>query len=106
MNLFYNVGKSAPAEPRCIVVEYKGDADSDKFTHAVLGKGVTFDTGGLNLKPTGHIESMHLDKSGSCITLGTLKGALELGIKKNVLFCLALAENSIDSNSYKPGDII
>ena len=106
MNLLYSVGKSAPSEPRCVIVEYKGDPNSDKFTHAIVGKGVTFDTGGLNLKPTGHIENMHLDKCGSCQTIAALSGAIDMGLKKNVIFCVGLVENSIDANSYKPGDII
>jgi leucyl aminopeptidase len=67
---------------------------------------VTFDTGGLNLKPTGSMEDMYLDKGGACAVIGALIGTLELGIKKNIVFAMGLAENSIDSKSYKPGDII
>ena len=73
---------------------------------ALVGKGITFDTGGLNLKGTGNIENMYGDKGGACAVLGTLKGVLELKIKKNILFVCAFAENAIDKMSYKPGDII
>jgi leucyl aminopeptidase len=67
---------------------------------------VTYDTGGLNLKPTGFMEDMYLDKGGACAVMGALAGTLELGLKKNIVFAMGFAENSIDSKSYKGGDII
>ena len=106
MNLFYNVGKSATSEPRAVFVHYKGNPDSDEIDLALVGKGVTFDTGGLNLKPTGFMEDMYGDKNGACAVLGALHGCLELEPKKNIIFSVGLAENAIDSKSYKPGDII
>lgn len=60
MNLIYNVGKGAISEPRCIVAKYVGNPSCpDEVDIAFVGKGVTFDTGGLNLKPTGSIEDMY-----------------------------------------------
>lgn len=106
MNLFYNVGKGATSEPRCVTVLYKGNPESDEVDIAFVGKGLTYDTGGLNLKPTGSIEDMYYDKAGACAVIGALSGALELGIKKNVVFAMGFAENAIDANSYKPMDII
>jgi leucyl aminopeptidase len=106
MNLFYAVGKGATSEPRCVSVLYKGNPESDEVDIAFVGKGLTFDTGGLNLKPTGYIEDMYTDKSGACAVMGALKGAFELGIKKNVVFAMGFAENAIDNQSYKPLDII
>ena len=106
MNLLHAVGKSATSEPRALVVHYKGNADSDDVDLALVGKGVTFDTGGLNLKPTGFMENMYGDKNGACAVLGALHGCLDLKPKKNVVFAIGLAENAIDSKSYKPGDII
>jgi leucyl aminopeptidase len=106
MNLLYNVGKGATSEPRCIAIYYKGDPDRDDVDVAFIGKGITFDTGGLHLKPTGGIEDMYLDKGGACSVLGALHGTLDLGIKMNVVFAMGLAENAIDANSYKPMDII
>jgi leucyl aminopeptidase len=106
MNLFYNVGKGAVVEPRCIMVHYEGNPDSQDIDIALIGKGVTYDTGGLNLKPTGSMETMYGDKNGSCAVLGALHGALSLKPRKNIVFAIGLAENAIDSKSYKPGDII
>lgn len=59
MNLFYNVGKGATSEPRCVVVYYQGDPESNEVEIALVGKGLTYDTGGLNLKPTNFIEDMY-----------------------------------------------
>lgn len=67
---------------------------------------MTFDTGGLNLKPTGFMEDMYGDKNGACAVLGALHGCLDLNLNKNIVFAIGLAENAIDSKSYKPGDII
>jgi leucyl aminopeptidase len=106
MNLLYSVGKGATSEPRCIAVYYRGNSEKDDVDVAFVGKGITFDTGGLHLKPYGGMEQMFLDKGGACSVLGALHGALELGIKMNVVFGMGLAENAIDAKSYKPMDII
>lgn len=105
MGLFHAVGRTAQSEPRCIVVKYEGDPDSDKSI-ALVGKGVTYDTGGLNLKPTGYMEDMYGDKNGACAVIGALKGVLESKPKLNIVFAVGLAENAIGSQSYKPGDIL
>jgi len=73
MNLFYNVGKAATSPPRCVMVHYEGNPDApEDIEVALVGKGVTYDTGGLNLKPTGSMEEMYGDKGGSCAVIGAL----------------------------------
>ena len=106
MNLLYSVGMGATSEPRCIAVLYKGDPDREDVDVAFIGKGITFDTGGLHLKSRGGIESMYLDKGGASSVMGALHGTIELGIKMNVVFAMGLAENAIDAKAYKPMDII
>lgn len=106
LNLFYAVGKSAQSAPRLVSVSYKGNPDSEETDFSIIGKGLTFDTGGLNLKPSRYIEDMYMDKGGSVAALGALKGAIELELPLNINFSFAIAENAIDSKSYKPGDII
>jgi leucyl aminopeptidase len=106
MNLFHAVGKSAQTEPRLIILKYKGNQISDEISHCILGKGLTYDTGGLNLKPTGYMEEMFLDKHGACNAIATFKYLAKLDVKLNIICALAVAENSIDSKSYKPSDII
>jgi len=109
MNLFYNVGKGSIAidQPRCVMVHYVGDPSRpDDVDFAFVGKGITYDTGGLNIKGTGFMEEMYGDKGGSCAVLGALHGTLEQGFKKNIIFAGAFAENSIGNAVYKPGDIL
>ena len=105
MGLFHAVGRAATSEPRLVAVHYEGDPES-KETLALVGKGLTYDTGGLNLKPTGSMENMYGDKNGACAVIGALHGTLETKPKLNIIFVMGFAENSIDSKSYKPGDII
>jgi leucyl aminopeptidase len=105
MNLFHAVGRSAESQPRLVLVEYNGDPSTQERL-ALVGKGVTFDTGGLNLKPTGYMEDMYGDKGGACAVIGCLHGVLATRPKINIVFAMGFAENSIDSKSYKPGDII
>lgn len=106
LNLHYEVGKGAISEPRLVLIKYEGDPSTDKIHTALVGKGLTYDTGGLNLKPTKYIEEMHLDKGGACAVMGALHGAINQGLQKNVVFVIALAENAIGRLVYKPGDII
>lgn len=104
LGLHLAVNQGSPREPKLIIVKYQGGKRQDPTT-AVIGKGITFDTGGLNLKPTGSMETMRTDMSGTAAVIGILKNAVAMGFKKNILFVCALAENVIGSRSYKPGDV-
>ena len=105
LGLHLAVNQASNKEPKLIIVRYAGGKKTDNYT-AVIGKGLTFDTGGLNLKPTGSIETMKMDMAGAAAVCGVLKNVLKLGIKKNLLFVLGIAENAIGSCAYKPGDVI
>jgi leucyl aminopeptidase len=105
MGLLLAVNQGSHREPAFIVVEYKGDPKS-KDTTVVVGKGITYDTGGLNLKPTGSMETMKCDMSGAAAALGTILCCAELKIKKNVTAVIASTENPIGPSSYKPGDVV
>ncbi len=104
MNLLLAVGNGSRYPPRFIILEYKGGSTSDETT-AVLGKGITFDSGGLNLKPTKYIETMKQDMSGAAVVLGTLRAAAELKLRKNIIGVIPTCENMIGPGSYKPGDV-
>lgn len=71
-----------------------------------LLQGITFDTGGLNLKPTNFIETMHYDMGGAAAVLGAMSAIGRLGVKRNVIGVLGLAENAIGARAYKPMDIL
>ena len=59
LNMFYNVGKAAESEPRLMTVHYKGNPESDTTDFAIVGKGLTYDTGGLDLKPYPYMKTMY-----------------------------------------------
>ncbi len=103
MGLILAVGKAAACEPALVILEYRGDPGS-KEKIAVVGKGITYDTGGLNIKVTG-METMKCDMAGAAVALGIIQAAAELKLKVNLVSVLALAENAIGPNSYKPGDV-
>ncbi|CAI5711317.1 hypothetical protein KXD40_001522 [Peronospora effusa] len=105
MNMFLSVGQAAVCPPRLVILEYRGNHNSDEKI-ALVGKGVTFDTGGLNLKPTGSIEDMHMDMCGSAAVLGAVRAASRQGLKVNIVCALALAENAIGSKAVKPLTIV
>ncbi len=104
MGLMVAVGQGSKYPPHLIVLEYTGNK-SIKEKIALVGKGVTFDSGGLNLKPTNYIETMRGDMAGVAAVLGTMKTLAELKIKRNVVAVLPCVENMIGPEAYKPGDV-
>ena len=104
MGLILAVNRGSHREPAFIIVEYRGNPKSTDRT-VLVGKGITFDTGGLNLKPTGSMETMKADMAGAATVLGTIYAAAEIGLKQNITAVVVATENSIDSHSYKPGDV-
>jgi len=104
MGLLLAVNQGSHLDPAFILVEYRGNPDSSDVT-ALVGKGITYDTGGLSLKPTGSMETMKEDMSGAAAVLGTIKAAAALRLKVNILGAIASTENAIGPHSYKPGDV-
>lgn len=104
MGLMLAVNRGAIREPALIVMQYCGDPHSKDWT-AIVGKGITYDTGGLNMKPTGSMETMKCDMAGAAATLGIVRAAAKLKLKRNIVAALAVAENAVGPNSYKPGDV-
>ncbi|HOT44857.1 MAG TPA: leucyl aminopeptidase [Spirochaetota bacterium] len=104
MGLILAVNKGSTRPPQLVVLTYRGNPRSRKF-FAVVGKGITFDSGGMNLKPSGHIEDMRTDMAGAAAALYTIKSAAELKLKKNVYAVLPLTDNMLSNDSYRPGDV-
>jgi len=104
LGLIEAVAKGSHEEPALILVEYQGDPKS-KEINAIVGKGVTYDTGGLNLKPTGGMETMRDDMSGGATVLGTIRAAAALKLPVNIIGAVGSTENAIGPKSYKPGDV-
>jgi len=103
MGLLLAVNRGSDLDPVFMTISYRGNPKSDDHT-VVVGKGITFDTGGLNLKSTG-METMKDDMSGAAIVLGVMGVVAELGLKVNVTGVIASTDNAIDAKSYKPGDV-
>ena len=86
LNLHLAVNQGSNKEPKLIIVRYNGGKKNEGYT-AIIGKGLTFDTGGLNLKPTGSIETMKIDMSGAAAVCGILKNVLSLRYQEEFTFC-------------------
>ena len=97
-----NAGSANP--PKLVILEYQG-AKKGKYT-ALLGKGITFDSGGYNLKPTKYIEDMATDMAGAAAVMAAIKVAADLKLKKNLLGVMPLCENMVDATAQHPGDIV
>lgn len=105
MGLILAVGQGASIDPAVIVLEYKGNPSS-KETIAIVGKGVTFDTGGLNIKVSGSgMETMKCDMAGAAVVMGIIQACADLKLKVNVVGGIGVAENAIGPKSFKPGDV-
>jgi leucyl aminopeptidase len=102
--LILAVSRASSLDPYLIQVSYKG-APGSKEHIVLVGKGVTYDTGGLSLKPTDNMLTMKCDMSGAATVLGAVQTAAALGLKVNVTALVPTAENAIGSKSYKLGDV-
>ena len=105
MGSLLGVAKGSHEPPKFIVLEYKGGKAKDKPV-VIVGKGITFDTGGISLKPGAGMDEMKFDMSGGAVTLGTLQAAASLKLKVNVVGLVPATENMPGGSAIKPGDIL
>jgi len=99
------VNQGSAKEPRFIVLEYSGGKKGDAPV-ALVGKGLTFDAGGISIKPGQAMDEMKFDMCGSASVLGIFKAATELNLETNLLGVIPSTENLLGAAAYKPGDII
>ena len=105
MHALLAVAQGSEEEPRFIVLEYrKGPEGAAPLV--LVGKGVTFDSGGISIKPAERMEDMKYDMSGAAGVLGAMRGIAELGLKANVVGIIPSTENLPSGNAFKPGDVI
>jgi leucyl aminopeptidase len=105
LNLMWDVGKASIFKPRLVNLTYRGNPDS-KEVIAYVGKGLCFDSGGLNIKTGNHMSGMHLDKSGACCVMAAIRSIARLKLKVNVTASMGFVENSVAGNAYRPLDIL
>jgi leucyl aminopeptidase len=101
----YDVGKGSAHLPRMLHLTYKPAGES-KGTIAFVGKGITFDTGGYNLKPTGAIETMKTDMAGAAAVIGAMRAIAGLDLPFTVYGIVASAENMASGTAFRPGDVL
>ncbi|MFI5405506.1 MAG: leucyl aminopeptidase [Nitrososphaerales archaeon] len=106
MNGIISVGKGSENEPKLIIVEYNNSIASKDKPIVLVGKAVTFDTGGISIKPSDRMDEMKFDKSGGCTVLGIMKALGSLDLSINVVALIPAVENMPSGSSYRPGDII
>ncbi len=104
MMAFWNVARGSEAPPRLIELSYEGNPGG-KWV-GLVGKGITFDSGGYNLKPGDSMFRMHCDMGGAGAVFGAIKSAAELNLPINCVAVMPMAENMVSGHAYKPGDII
>lgn len=105
MNTLLSVTAGSTQPARLIVMEYRGGNKNDK-PHVLVGKGITFDTGGISLKPGQDMDEMKYDMGGAASVFGTMRVLAEAKPKINVVTVIAAAENMPDGGATRPGDII
>ncbi|WP_297437903.1 leucyl aminopeptidase [uncultured Clostridium sp.] len=106
MEAFLSVAKGSIHEPKLIVMRYNGDSENLNKKQGLVGKGLTFDTGGYSIKPSTSMDTMKSDMGGSAAVIGAMSIIAERKLKKNVVAVVATCENAISDKAYKPGDII
>lgn len=129
MNSYLAVGRGSENPPQMAVIHYKGASDDKTLSdqnaatapntaaptaqHAanaapivLVGKGLTFDTGGISIKPSDAMDEMKYDMCGAASVLGVMQAAISLGLPLNIIGVLAAAENMPDGRAYRPGDIL
>ena len=105
MEAFLSVARASDIEPRLIIMRYMGDPESEEVL-GYVGKGLTYDAGGLSIKPTAGMVTMKDDMGGSAAVIGAMCAIAEAKLKSNVVAVVAACENMISGSSYRPGDII
>ena len=104
MNAFLAVNRASVHKPRLIHLTYKSKKSKKRIIF--VGKGLTYDSGGLSLKPADYMLTMKSDKSGAAAALGIIKGAAELNLPFEIHAILGATENMIGGNAYKPDDVL
>jgi len=104
MGALLAVGQASPHDSHLIHLSYRPKGASKKVV--LVGKGLTYDSGGLSLKPSDSMRTMKIDKAGASAILGVMKAVAELDLNIEVDAVLGVSENVVGKNSYKPGDVV
>ncbi|OOF12521.1 MULTISPECIES: leucyl aminopeptidase [Salinivibrio] len=106
MHSYLAVGRGSKNESMMSIMEYKGHPDPDAKPIVLVGKGLTFDSGGISIKPGAGMDEMKYDMGGAASVFGVMRALAELNLPLNVVGVLAGCENMPDGQAYRPGDIL
>lgn len=106
MNAYLAVGAGSQNESLMSVIEYKGNPDAEARPIVLVGKGLTFDSGGISIKPADSMDEMKYDMCGAAAVYGVMRMVAELNLPLNVVGVLAGCENMPDGRSMRPGDVL
>ncbi len=105
MNALLGVAQGSPHEARLVVMKWNGGKKGDKPV-AFIGKGVTFDTGGISIKPAAGMEDMKGDMGGAACVTGLMLALAKRKAKVNAIGAIGVVENAIDGKAQRPGDVV
>lgn len=105
MNALLGVGQGSYKESKMVIIKWNGGKKGDAPL-AFVGKGVTFDTGGISIKPSANMEDMKTDMAGSAVVVGLLRNLAQRKAKVNVVGAIGLVENMPSGNAQRPGDVV
>jgi len=106
LNMLLSVSKGSANQPYVCILEYKGNKKKKGYDVALVGKGVTFDSGGISLKPSSGMGDMKQDMAGSAVVVASLKAAVQQKLNLNVVGIVGLVENMPSGTASRPGDIV
>ena len=105
MGALMAVARGSRNNPKMIVLKYKG-AEKTQKPHILVGKGITFDTGGISLKPGANMDEMKYDMCGAATVIGTFVAVAEMQLPINLIVIVPAVENMPDGDAYRPGDVV
>lgn len=105
MHTLLSVARGSHEPPKFIVLRYSGGKPGEKPV-VLVGKGITFDTGGISLKPAAEMDEMKFDMSGAASVLGTMKAAAQMKLPLNIVAAIPTTENMPGGSATKPGDVV
>jgi len=106
MGALLAVARGSTTEPRLVVLEHAPEAVAADAPIVLVGKGVTFDTGGISIKPSATMDEMKADMSGAAAVVATMRAIAELDLPRRVVALVPMAENMPDGDAYRPGDLV
>ena len=106
MGAILGVGRGSSRPPAMVAVHYQGAGATNTAPIALVGKGITFDSGGISIKPSTNMGNMKMDMSGAAGVVGTVLALAKAGAPVNVVAVAAVAENMPDGNATRPGDVL